>query len=107
MICPTAKHDWPATALTGVLLLALTACSTELKVSSNEKPVASETSSPAKKLAATTFDSGFADAHDTYNGVSAASDGNIYYALSSDKIDVAAQMYCYDPKTDKIRHLGD
>lgn len=58
-------------------------------------------------LAARIFHSGFAQAHDTYNGISAASDGKIYYVLSSERPDVAAQMYSYDPSTDQIRHLGD
>jgi len=59
------------------------------------------------KLIARVMNSGFADAHDTYNGISTASDGNIYYVLCSQKIDVAAQMYSYTPATNAIRHLGD
>lgn len=51
--------------------------------------------------------SGFADAHDTYNGISCASDGRVYYVLSSDKADVAAQMFVYDPRGGAVRHLGD
>ncbi len=58
-------------------------------------------------LIARTHNSGFVHAHDTYNGISAASDGRIYYALSTDKEDVAAQMYAYDPATGKITHLAD
>jgi len=59
------------------------------------------------KLTARIIDSGFQQAHDSYNGVSAASDGKIYYALSAQEPDVAAQMYVYDPAADKVRHLGD
>ena len=59
------------------------------------------------RLTATIIDSGFADAHDTYNGISCASDGRIYYVLSSGKADLAAQMYVYDPKTNAVKHLGD
>lgn len=43
----------------------------------------------------------------SFNGISAASDGKIYYVLSSHEIEAAAQMYSYDPQTDQIRHLGD
>ena len=46
-------------------------------------------------------------AHDTYNGMGTASDGRIYYVLSSESFDVGAQMFCYDPATDKIEHVGD
>jgi hypothetical protein len=58
-------------------------------------------------LVARIHDSGFAQAHDTYNGMGTASDGRIFYVLSSEKYDVGAQMYCYDPATDKIEHVGD
>lgn len=58
-------------------------------------------------LTARAHNSGFALAHDTYNGLSVASDAKVYYVLSSEKAEVAGQMYSYDPATDKIRHLGD
>jgi len=59
------------------------------------------------KLIARIHDSGFPQAHDTYNGMGTASDGRIYYVLSSERFDIGAQMYCYDPKTDRIEHVGD
>ncbi|MBM3335756.1 hypothetical protein FJY63_13950 [Candidatus Sumerlaeota bacterium] len=62
---------------------------------------------PAKRLAARTFDSGFKLAHDTYNGMGTGSDGKIYYVLSSESYETGAQVYCYDPASDKIQHLGD
>jgi hypothetical protein len=76
---------------------------------------APQQSAPAKKaaepgsarLTARIIDSGFDKAHDTYNGMGAASDGKIYYVLSSEAPDVAAQMFVYDPATDKVKHLGD
>lgn len=62
---------------------------------------------PTGNLIAKTHNSGFSLAHDTYNGLSAASDGNIYYVLCSQSIDEGGQMYSFNPKTDKIQHLGD
>jgi hypothetical protein len=59
------------------------------------------------RLIARTYNSGFALAHDTYNAISAASDGKIYYVLSAEPYNVAGQMYSFDPVTKKIRHLGD
>ena len=53
------------------------------------------------------YDSGFADAHDTYNGIGAASDGRIYYVLSSERHDVAAQMFVLDPAAGRPRHVAD
>jgi hypothetical protein len=58
-------------------------------------------------LTAKTYNSGFHEAHDTYNALSAASDGNIYYVLSSDQIHVGGKMYLYDPKKDETEFLGD
>jgi len=58
-------------------------------------------------LIASCFDSGFFNAHDTYNALSAASDGRLYYVLSSDKFDVAGQMFRFDPLKEEIKFLGD
>jgi predicted dehydrogenase len=61
----------------------------------------------AKGLIARTYNSGFQLAHDTYNGMCTGSDGKIYYVLSSESHEIGGQIYCYDPVSDKIEHLGD
>lgn len=66
-----------------------------------------DTDQAASRLIARAYDSGFDKAHDTYNGMSAASDGRIYYVLCSEEAEVAGQMFVYDPATDRTRHLGD
>ncbi|MBM3881919.1 MAG: hypothetical protein FJ387_19705 [Verrucomicrobia bacterium] len=53
------------------------------------------------------YHSGFADAHDTYNGMGTGSDGKIYYVLSSERYDVGAQVFAFDPRTRQIQPLGD
>jgi hypothetical protein len=58
-------------------------------------------------LIATPYYSGFELAHDTYNALSAASDGKIYYVLSSESIKTGGQVYCYDPQNDTISFLAD
>ena len=58
-------------------------------------------------LVARTYNSGFALGHDTYNAISAASDGTIYYVLSAEPYNVAGQMFSFDPGTKKVRHLSD
>ncbi len=58
-------------------------------------------------LAVRLFDSNFAQSHDSFNGISCASDGKIYYVLSSKAIDMGARMYSYDSAKDEIRLLGD
>ena len=64
-------------------------------------------SSPDAKITATVYNSGFEHAHDTYNGISTASDGKVYYVLCSQLMDIAGQMYSFDPKSGSIDHLGD
>jgi hypothetical protein len=59
------------------------------------------------RLSAESFDSGFAQAHATFNGMLAASDGRIYYVLCAESIDTGAQMYSYDPATNRSQHLAD
>ena len=60
-----------------------------------------------KELVAKTYFSGFDLAHDTYNAITAASDGKIYYVLSSESYDIGGQIYVYDPETDQTRFLAD
>ena len=64
-------------------------------------------SGPSGTLRAEIHNSGFPLAHDTYNGLSAASDGRIYYVLSTESFDIGARMFVFDPATQKIRDLGD
>jgi len=75
------------------------------KVSTTSKAPTSSASS--RKLIARIYNSGFELAHDTYNGISSASDGKIYYVLSSESYATGAQIYSFDPATTKIQHLGD
>jgi len=58
-------------------------------------------------LIAKKYFSGFDLAHDTYNAISAASDGKIYYVLSSATIDKGGQVYAYNPTLDSIEFLAD
>ena len=58
-------------------------------------------------LTAKKYYSGFEFAHDTYNALSMASDGKVYYVLSSESIEAGGQFYCYDPVTDTVKFLGD
>jgi len=88
--------------------LFLTSVLLAVRGASGSEPVekSAHSSSPAG-LVARTYNSGFELAHDTYNGMGTGSDGKIYYVLSSESFEVAAQMFCYDPAADEIRHLGD
>ncbi|MEN8191283.1 MAG: hypothetical protein ABFS12_00620 [Bacteroidota bacterium] len=85
-----------------ILVLVITSIGCEQHKNSDElKPNSS------KRLISRTYSSGFELSHDTYNGLSTASDGKIYYVQSSESYKIGAQMYCYDPVTDTIKHLGD
>jgi hypothetical protein len=82
-----------------------------LAISCSQPPAAEtakpEVSTPDAHIIATVYNSGFEHAHDTYNGISSASDGRIYYVLCSQLMDIAGQMYCFDPRSGKTEHLGD
>jgi hypothetical protein len=58
-------------------------------------------------LLAKQYYSGFELAHDTYNAISAASDGRIYYVLSSESYDTGGKIYVYHPETDQTELLAD
>jgi len=98
------KHVGKRVSVLGALALAslIMAC----RPSAPPQPQAAQPSAEAK-LAARIYNSGFDLAHDSYNGISAASDGKIYYVLSSQNIDVGAQVYSFDPATEKVTHLAD
>lgn len=65
------------------------------------------TSKTGYTLTATSYNSGFPLSHDTYNGISLASDGLIYYTLCSESINEGGRMYSFDPNTEEIRLCGD
>lgn len=83
-----------------IVFLALLGCGRSVE---DRKAV----STTGRKLVAKIHNSGFPGAHDSYNSISSASDGKIYYVLSSEAFNVAAQMYSFDPSTQKIEHLAD
>ena len=58
-------------------------------------------------LMANPYYSGFGLAHDTYNAITAASDGRIYYVLCSESAEEGGKMYVYDPVTDQTRFVAD
>jgi hypothetical protein len=86
--------------LTIIIVIVGTNCS---NVNKQEK----EQSMDKGTLIATRYFSGFDLAHDTYNAISAASDGKIYYILSSQSYDVAGQVHVYDPQMDKTQFLAN
>lgn len=90
-----------------VFVLAFMICCMLAMCGCGKSEVDARTVQGSERLIARTFNSGFEHAHDTYNGLSAASDGKIYYVLSSELHNVAARMYSYDPASDQIRFLGD
>lgn len=63
--------------------------------------------SASDSLIAKSYNTGFEPGGTSWNSISTASDGKIYYALSTTDIDQGAQFYSYDPETDKIETLAD
>lgn len=59
------------------------------------------------RIVAHAYNSGFPLSHDSYNAISAASDGRIYYVLSTESVDTGGKMFSFDPASGKIECLGD
>jgi hypothetical protein len=53
------------------------------------------------------FNSHFKDSHDTYNGLGTASNGDIFYVLSSVRHDVGAKMYKIEAGDDTPKFVAD
>ncbi len=79
----------------------------DLLIKGFKRPSVGEGKKEVKGLVAQTFFSGFMHAHDTYNAISMASNGKIYYVLSCDKHDIAGKMYSYDPGNNHIELIAD
>ena len=66
--------------------------------------------SPSRVIRATAYNSHFpvaADPGEAFNGMGVASDGTVYYVLSSNKYNIPGQMYSLNPKTKAITHIDD
>ena len=59
-----------------------------------------------KHIIASKYFSGFELAHDSYNSISCAGDGKIYYVLSSQEFDKDGQMFVFDPDSGKTTLLA-
>ncbi|MFC4874723.1 hypothetical protein [Negadavirga shengliensis] len=66
-----------------------------------------ERSGTNKHLEARRYYSGFEMAHDTYNALSCASDGNIYYVLSSESPHTGGKFFVYKPEHDRVEFIAD
>jgi hypothetical protein len=87
--------------------LILSGCGNKQQEKTAQAPAPAPEPDGSARIIAKTFNSGFEHSHDTYNGISATANGKIYYVLCSELMDVAGQMYSYDPKTGQIEHCGD
>lgn len=61
----------------------------------------------SQPLTAKYYYSGFDLANNTYNAIASASDGMIYYILSSKSIEEGGKMYVYNPESDQIKFLAN
>lgn len=66
-----------------------------------------QTNPAPEPLVATSYNTGFKQAGNTWNSISTASDGKIYYSFSTTDADQGARLYAYDPDTDEIEYLAD
>ena len=95
-------HIFYSMLLTSAVLLTVS-CTAER---SGEPPHSSRYIT-ADTLQATTYDTGFDEGGISWNSISTASDGKVYYSLSTTDIDQGAQFYSFDPGTDQIELVAD
>lgn len=98
----TSITSYTSTLLLLGALLIHTGCSSEPGMNQGE-----QTSEDTESLEAKHYDSNFSLGSRSYNSLSSASNGLLYYALSSHEIEQAGQMYSYNPENEEITHLGD
>lgn len=89
------------------LAVAAVAMALGLVQCGSRQTVAAGREDAPRSLKARAFHSNFSHGRQTFNGVSCASDGNIYYVIASAKLHVGGQVYRYSPATDEVRHLAD
>jgi hypothetical protein len=85
-----------ALAATSIAIVSLCGCA-----------VVGERNGKAGRIVAHAYNSGFPLSHDSYNAISAGSDGKIYYVLSTESVDTGGQMFAFDPASGKIERMGD
>ena len=64
-------------------------------------------STPNAVIPARLHESGFKKADSDFYSLSPASDGNLYYTLSSHDLNTYARIYRYEPSADRVTLLGD
>jgi hypothetical protein len=90
-----------------LLSLALAAAALASEAPAQKANVPDGKAYKGKKIIAQTYNSGFPIGHDSYNAMGTASDGNVYYVLSTEGVDQGAKMFCFNPKTKQINEVGD
>lgn len=81
----------------------LAGCATRAAEKASQPGVAATTGILHARL----YNSGFALGDDNYNACFQASDGKIYYVIASASVDTGAQMFAFNPATQRIEHAGD
>lgn len=70
-------------------------------------PETQQRTAAPQPLVATSFDTGFEEAGNTWESLSAAPDGKIYYSFSTTEVDQGAMLFSYDPATGEIETVAD
>jgi hypothetical protein len=96
----------PVMAFAVMSVAGLTSC----RASGQRRPepaIAFSPESRERRILAHAYNSGFPLSHDSYNAISVASDGKVYYVLSTESVDTGAAMFRFNPATREVERLGD
>jgi hypothetical protein len=94
-------------ALLATLIVAATSCTTENNQSDNNENGTQAILSKSNGLVARSHNSDFEMGGTSWVSTSAASDGKIYYTISTSDVDQGARIYVHNPKTGETKYLAD
>ena len=89
------------------MIVSVSSCSKDNNQSANKGNGTQAQLSRANGLVARSHNSNFEKGGTSWVSTSVASDGKIYYTISTSDVDQGAKIFSYDPKTDETKFLAD
>ena len=93
--------------LLSTVIVSVSSCSKDNNQSANKGNGTQAQLSRANGLVARSHNSNFEKGGTSWVSTSVASDGKIYYTISTSDVDQGAKIFSYDPKTDETKFLAD
>jgi hypothetical protein len=89
------------------LVVSLSSCTKDNHQSANKEHGSQAPFSKSNGLVARSHNSDFEKGGTSWVSTSVASNGKIYYTISTSDVDQGARIFSYDPKTEETKFLAD